>query len=45
MARKTNYGYERRERERNKAVGKSEKVQAKVDKKLSEQGSPEPSDQ
>ena len=37
MPRKTNYGFERRVREKSKAVGKAEKVQAKLDKKLSEQ--------
>lgn len=37
MPRKTNYGFERREREKSKAAGKAEKVQAKADKKLAEQ--------
>lgn len=41
MPRKTNYGFERREREKSKAAGKAEKVQAKADKKLAEQEAPE----
>ena len=44
MPRKTNYEFERREREKNKAVGKAEKVQAKAEKKLSEEGAAEASD-
>jgi hypothetical protein len=44
LPRKTNYEFERREREKNKAVGKAEKVQAKADKKLSEEGTPKTSD-
>jgi hypothetical protein len=43
LPRKTNYGFERREREKSKAAGKAEKVQAKADKKSSEQGTPKPS--
>jgi hypothetical protein len=41
LPRKTNYGFERREREKSKAAGKAEKVQAKADKKLAEQEAPE----
>jgi hypothetical protein len=40
LPRKTNYGFERREREKSKAEGKAEKVQAKADKKLAEQDAP-----
>lgn len=40
MPRKINYGVERREREKSKAAGKAEKVQAKADKKLAEQEPP-----
>lgn len=39
--RKTNYDFERRERERNKAAEAVKKAQAKADKKASEQGLPE----
>jgi hypothetical protein len=41
LARKTNYDFERREREKNKAAGKAGKMQAKADKKLAEQQAPE----
>jgi hypothetical protein len=40
MPRKTNYDFERRERERNKAVESAKKAQAKADKKASEQQEP-----
>ena len=39
MARKTNYDFERREREKNKAADSAKKAQAKADKKAAEQGS------
>lgn len=38
MPRKTNYDFERRERERNKAADTAKKAQAKADKKASEHG-------
>lgn len=41
MPRKTNYDFERRERERSKAADTAKKAQAKADKKASEQ---EPAD-
>lgn len=41
MARKTNYDFERREREKNKAAGSAKKAQAKADKKASEQETPD----
>jgi hypothetical protein len=37
LPRKTNYDFERREREKNKAAGKAGKMQAKADRKLAEQ--------
>ena len=37
MPRKTNYDFERRERERSRAAGSAKKTQAKADKKASEQ--------
>jgi hypothetical protein len=40
MPRKTNYDFERRERERNKAAESAKKAQAKADKKASEQKAP-----
>jgi hypothetical protein len=36
--RKTNYDFERREREKNKAAESAKKAQAKADRKASEQG-------
>jgi hypothetical protein len=42
--RKTNYGFERRERERSKAADNAKKAQAKADKKASEQKTPEVND-
>jgi hypothetical protein len=44
LARKTNFSFERREREKNKAAGKAEKVRAKAEKKLSEEGTADLSD-
>lgn len=38
--RKTNYDFERREREKNKAAESARKAQAKADKKASEQATP-----
>jgi hypothetical protein len=38
--RKTNYDFERRERERSKAADAAKKAQAKADKKASEQETP-----
>jgi hypothetical protein len=43
--RKPNYDFERRERERNKAAEAAKKAQAKLDKKMSEQGTPDATDQ
>jgi hypothetical protein len=40
--RKTNYDFERRERERSKAADTAKKAQAKADRKASEQGLPNP---
>lgn len=40
IAQKTNYSFERRERERNKAAETAKKAQAKADKKAAEQGTP-----
>jgi hypothetical protein len=40
MPRKTNYDFERREREKNKAVESAKKAQAKADKKASEPKAP-----
>jgi hypothetical protein len=40
-ARKTDYGFERRERERSKAADSAKKAQAKADKKASERGTPD----
>ncbi len=40
-ARKPNYDFERRERERNKAADAVKKAQAKADKKAAEQDVPE----
>ena len=37
MPRKTNYDFERRERERSKAADSAKKAQAKADKKASEE--------
>jgi hypothetical protein len=42
--RKTNYDFERRERERNKAAEAAKKAQAKADKKASEQRAPSDAD-
>jgi hypothetical protein len=39
--RKTNYDFERREREKNKAAESAKKAQAKADRKASEQGTPD----
>jgi hypothetical protein len=36
MARKTNYDFERREREKSKAADSARKAQAKIDRKASE---------
>ena len=38
MPRKPNYDFERRERDRSKAAEAAKKIQAKLDKKLSEAG-------
>jgi hypothetical protein len=38
--RKTNYDFERREREKNKAADSAKKAQAKADRKASEQSAP-----
>ena len=40
-ARKPNYDFERREREKNKAAESAKKAQAKADKKASAQGTPD----
>jgi hypothetical protein len=40
MARKTNFSFERREREKNKAAESIKKAQAKADRKLSERQMP-----
>jgi hypothetical protein len=40
LPRKTNYGFERREREKSKAADKAGKAQAKADRKLAEQEEP-----
>jgi hypothetical protein len=40
--RKTNYDFERRERERNKAADSAKKAQAKADKRAAEKGTPAP---
>jgi hypothetical protein len=40
MARKTNYSFERREREKSKAAESAKKAQAKADKKASERQTP-----
>jgi hypothetical protein len=40
-ARKTNYDFERRERERSKAADSAKKAQAKADKRALEQGTPD----
>ncbi len=40
MPRKTNYDFERREREKNKAADSAKKLQAKADKKASDQATP-----
>ncbi len=42
MPRKTNYDFERREREKNKALEAAKKAQAKADKKASERGPSDP---
>jgi hypothetical protein len=42
IARKPNYDFERRERERIKAAEAAKKAQAKADKRAAEQGSPGP---
>lgn len=44
MPRRANYGFERQERERNKAAGSAKKAQAKADRKASEQGAPTEND-
>ena len=41
IARKPNYDFERRERERNKAAESEKKAQAKADKRAAEQGAPD----
>lgn len=41
MPRKPNYDFERRERERNKAAESAKKAQAKADKRVGEQGTPD----
>lgn len=43
MPRKTNYDFERREREKSKAAEAAKKAQAKADKKASEHTSPDDS--
>jgi hypothetical protein len=40
-ARKPNYDFERREREKNKAAEAAKKAQAKADKKAAAQGEPD----
>jgi len=40
IARKPNYDFERRERERAKAAESAKKAQAKADKRAAEQGTP-----
>jgi hypothetical protein len=40
MPRKTNYDFDRRERERSRAADSAKKAKAKADKKASEQGTP-----
>jgi hypothetical protein len=40
MPRKTNYDFERRERERTRAADSAKKAKAKADKKALEQGTP-----
>ena len=40
MARKPNYDFERRERERSKAADSARKAQAKADRKATGQGEP-----
>jgi hypothetical protein len=42
IARKPNYDFERRERERNKAAEAAKKAQAKADKRAAEQEPPRP---
>lgn len=42
MARRPNYDFERRERERTKAAEAAKKAQAKEDKRAAGQGTPEP---
>jgi hypothetical protein len=41
IARKPNYDFERRERERNKAAESAKKAQAKADKRAAGQGTPD----
>jgi hypothetical protein len=41
VPRKPNYDFERREREKSKAVESAKKAQAKADKKVSEQQAPD----
>jgi hypothetical protein len=41
IARKPNYDFERRERERTKAAESAKKAQAKADKRAAEQGTPD----
>ena len=41
MARKTNYDFERREREKNKEADAARKAKAKADKKAGEQAGPD----
>jgi hypothetical protein len=41
LPRKTNYGFERRERERNKEAESARKAEAKADKKAAERGAPD----
>jgi len=42
IPRKPNYDFERRERERTKAVESAKKAQAKTDKRTAGQGTPDP---
>jgi hypothetical protein len=41
IPRKTNYDFERREREKNKAAESAKKAQAKADKRAADQGMPD----
>lgn len=44
IKRKPNYDFERRERERNKAIESARKAQAKADRRVAEQGYPDSGD-